>query len=73
MESHGQAGTIQVSAATYERIQHTFRCAARGRIQVKSKGAMEVWRLLGPNTESATHQSSDQQEVLVSLAGYGQA
>jgi class 3 adenylate cyclase len=73
MESHGQAGTIQVSAATYEHIQHTFRCAARGRIQVKSKGAMEVWRLLGPKTESATHQSSDQQEVLVSLAGYGQA
>jgi adenylate cyclase len=29
MESHGQAGAIQVSAATYELVQHAFRCAAR--------------------------------------------
>jgi adenylate cyclase len=73
MESHGQAGTIQVSAATYELIQHAFRCAARGRIQVKGKGAMEVWHLLGLRTEPATHQSSDQHQAFVNVAGYGRA
>ena len=56
MESHGQAGAIQVSAATYQLIRHAFRCTAHGRIQVKGKGAMEVWHILGPQTEStASH------------------
>ena len=60
MESHGQAGAIQVSAATYQLIQHGFHCAARGCIQVKGKGAMEVWHVLGPKTETALPQSFDQ-------------
>ncbi|HEX5691925.1 MAG TPA: adenylate/guanylate cyclase domain-containing protein [Roseiflexaceae bacterium] len=71
MESHGQAGAIQVSAATYQLIQHAFRCAARGRIQVKGKGAMEVWHILGPKTEPATAQVSEPHLALVSAAVYG--
>jgi class 3 adenylate cyclase len=58
MESHGQAGAIQVSAATYQLIQHAFRCAARGCIQIKGKGAMEVWHILGLQLESAASQVS---------------
>jgi len=71
MESHGQAGTIQVSAATHELIQHAFRCAARGCIQVKGKGAMEVWHILGPQAECAASQVSEQSLALVNVPAYG--
>jgi hypothetical protein len=59
-----------VSAATYQLIQHAFRCAARGCIQVKGKGAMEVWHVLGPQTERAASQESGQYLALVNVAVY---
>jgi adenylate cyclase len=68
MESHGQVGAIQLSTATHQLIQHAFRCAPRGCIQVKGKGAMEVWHLLGPKTEPAAYHSSDRHETLVKVA-----
>jgi class 3 adenylate cyclase/CheY-like chemotaxis protein len=71
MESHGQAGAIQVTATTYELIQHAFRCAARGCIQVKGKGAMEVWHVIEPKIELAASQVSEQHLVPVSAVVYG--
>jgi adenylate cyclase len=47
MESHGQAGAIQVSAATHALIAHEFVCEARGVIDIKGKGDMPVWHVLG--------------------------
>jgi guanylate cyclase len=43
MESQGLAGTIQVTQATYELIKDEFLCEPRGTVDVKGKGAMEVW------------------------------
>jgi adenylate cyclase len=45
MESHGLPGHIQVSAATYKRLRNTYRFTARGRIDVKGKGAMRTYLL----------------------------
>jgi adenylate cyclase len=45
MESHGLPGHIQVSAATYKRLRKTYRFTARGRINVKGKGAMRTYLL----------------------------
>jgi adenylate cyclase len=45
MESHGLPGHIQVSAATYKRLRKTYRFTARGRIDVKGKGAMRTYLL----------------------------
>jgi class 3 adenylate cyclase len=47
MESHGTPGTIQISSATHELLQHDFVCEPRGTVTVKGKGAMETWYLLG--------------------------
>jgi adenylate cyclase len=47
MESHGQGGIIQVTQQTYERIKDEFTCASRGVINVKGKGEMPVWEILG--------------------------
>jgi guanylate cyclase len=47
MESHGAAGKIQISRATYDLIQDDFICEPRGSITVKGKGEMEVWYVVG--------------------------
>ncbi len=47
MESHGVAGKIQITQATYELIKGEFVCEPRGTIGVKGKGEMETWFLVG--------------------------
>jgi guanylate cyclase len=47
MESHGVAGRIQLSAATYELIKDDFVVEPRGVVEVKGKGPMETWFLVG--------------------------
>ncbi len=48
MESHGVAGEIQVTARTRDRLVGSFELSYRGTIEVKGKGAMESYLLLGP-------------------------
>jgi adenylate cyclase len=43
MESHGVGGSIQITQATYALVKDEFDCEPRGRLDVKGKGAMEVW------------------------------
>ncbi len=45
MESHGEPGSIQISAATYELIKEDFDCTKRGSIEIKGKGSLETWFL----------------------------
>jgi adenylate cyclase len=45
MESHGTAGEIQITRATYELLKDEFVCRRRGTIPVKGKGEMETWYL----------------------------
>ena len=45
MESHGQAGRIQVSAATARLLHGEFDVESRGFISVKGKGDLETFTL----------------------------
>ncbi len=47
MESHGVAGSIQVSEFTYDYLKAQYRFKKRGIIQVKGKGEMNTYLLLG--------------------------
>ena len=47
MESHGKAGAIQITDATYELVAHAFECEDRGMIDVKGRGPMHVWHVIG--------------------------
>ncbi|NET56041.1 MAG: PAS domain S-box protein [Symploca sp. SIO2E6] len=47
MESHGIAGKIQLTPATYKRLPEQFLCEKRGTISVKGKGEMTTYFLLG--------------------------
>jgi class 3 adenylate cyclase len=47
MESNGVPGCIQVTERTYRRLRDGFRLERRGPIQVKGKGEMTTWFLVG--------------------------
>lgn len=47
MESQGIPGCIQVTAATYEHLKDKYEFEPRGAIQVKGKGEMMTYLLLG--------------------------
>ena len=49
MESHGLAGQIQVSDVTYELLKDKFLLQKRSPIQIKGKGEMTTYFLLGKN------------------------
>jgi len=53
MESHGTPGRIQITRATYELLADEFECEPRGTIEVKGKGEVEAWYLIGPEAEQA--------------------
>lgn len=50
MESHGVAGTIQVTPRTYQRLGADFTFEPRGPIDIKGKGRMNTWFLLARNS-----------------------
>ncbi|MBA2718053.1 MAG: hypothetical protein H0U52_02255 [Chloroflexi bacterium] len=47
MESQGTPGRIQITRATYDLLDDEFESESRGRIEVKGKGEMEIWHVLG--------------------------
>ena len=58
MESHGQAGRIQISQHTKERIEDAFMVEPRGMIDVKGKGEMATWWLVAPINRVQTENRS---------------
>jgi class 3 adenylate cyclase len=47
MESHGMPNCIQISAATHRHIHEHFRLEPHGTVDIKGKGPMETFILLG--------------------------
>jgi adenylate cyclase len=48
METTGVPGRIQISSETYTRVNDQFEFESRGPIDVKGKGRMTTWLLIGP-------------------------
>jgi len=53
MESHSLPNRIQVSAATHRHIQERFRLEPHGSVDVKGKGPMQTYFLLGRAAKAA--------------------
>src|SRR5262249_5592349 len=47
MESHGLAGAVQVTAATYRLLEDGYDLEPRGTVEVKGKGPMKTYLLCG--------------------------
>jgi len=43
MESHGEIGRVNISQTTYELVQNEFECLHRGKLEVKSKGEVDMY------------------------------
>lgn len=58
MESHGLAGCIQMTATTYEHLRLHYRFEERGCIQVKGRGEIRTYLLLGKKTSQSDSEPS---------------
>lgn len=47
MESHGLPGQIQVTSRVYRALEHEYRFRPRGPVQVKGKGEIDAYLLVG--------------------------
>jgi guanylate cyclase len=52
MESHALPGTIQVTERAYERLKDGFDLRPRGVVEIKGKGPMSCYELVGVRTEA---------------------
>src|SRR6187399_2527605 len=43
MEQHSEAGSINVSASTFELVKGSFVCRYRGELEAKNKGVMRMY------------------------------
>jgi class 3 adenylate cyclase len=73
MESHAPPGTIQVTQRTYDSLQDQYELRPRGTIEVKGKGPLTTYLLIGPREPEVTSEGArqirapgDQSEELVS-------
>jgi adenylate cyclase len=48
MESHGTPDAIQITRPTWELLRDDFVAEPLGHVDVKGKGPVETWRLVGP-------------------------
>ena len=62
MESHALPGTIQVTERAYERLRHRYELRQRGMIEVKGKGPMTCYLLIGPRADPAHPAGRDPHE-----------
>lgn len=53
MESHSVPGKIQIGYETYRLIRNEFICEPRGIVEVKGKGKMATWFLVGERTNAS--------------------
>lgn len=55
MESQGTAGAIQITQRIYQLVADEFICVNQGLIDVKGKGPMAVWHVIGVQPAAASH------------------
>jgi class 3 adenylate cyclase len=55
MESSGEAGKVNISGETYERVKDVFRCHYRGKIKAKNKGEIDMYFVEGTLPDEVAH------------------
>lgn len=64
MESNSMAGMINISENTFKLVEKYFDCEYRGEIDVKNKGMMKMYFVLGPKNLSKIKKQSGDKIVL---------
>jgi len=63
MESHAPPGTIQLTSRTYDRLRDRYELRPRDTIEVKGKGPMSPYLLIGPRDADLTFDRAGRDEV----------
>jgi class 3 adenylate cyclase len=58
MAADAHAGAVQVDFTTYRRLQHRFRFDEVHEVDIKGKGRMQIFRLVGPLEAGAPSQAA---------------
>ena len=58
MESTAPEGSIQITETTKEAIQDKFLLEKRPKVQIKGKGLMDTWLILGPEQSDSSSEST---------------
>jgi class 3 adenylate cyclase len=58
MESHAEPGTIQVTDAVRELLKDDYELTLRGELDIKGKGTMRTWVLVGPRPDARGHRTA---------------
>ncbi|MDQ3874799.1 MAG: adenylate/guanylate cyclase domain-containing protein [Actinomycetota bacterium] len=69
MESHAPAGAIQVTERTYRRLAGRYVFERRDRIDIKGKGTMTTYLLLGRRLEPQAAVTHEKKATLTGLGG----
>jgi class 3 adenylate cyclase len=59
MESSGRPNRIQVTEATYELLRHHYTFVERGKVNVKGKGPMQTYWLIGKQADTQADGQAD--------------
>jgi adenylate cyclase len=51
METYGESGTVQITRNTYELIKNDFTLEAKGTVNVRGAGELEIWHVLGRKSD----------------------
>jgi class 3 adenylate cyclase len=62
MESHALPRTIQVTERAHQRLRHRYELRQRETIEVKAKGPMTCYLLIGPRADPAVRAGRDPHE-----------
>jgi adenylate cyclase len=60
METTDVEGRIQVPHDVYERLNHAFVLEERGEVDIKGKGVMHTWYLVGRRDDLAVRSAAEQ-------------
>jgi adenylate cyclase len=63
METTDVEGRIQVPQNVYERINHAFVLEERGQVDIKGKGLMTTWYLVGRRNDGAVRAAVERNAV----------
>src|SRR3954454_16419280 len=60
MESNGEPGLVNISAATYDLVKHQYKCVHRGKIFAKNIGEIDMYFVDGELTQHLSDISNPQ-------------
>jgi guanylate cyclase len=54
METYGESGTVQITRKTYDLVKNDFVLEARGTVNVRGAGELEIWHVLDRSDDGQT-------------------